>query len=153
MSCVAITKSSHHWSSYILAIMWLVFVLQDVVKKGLATIADEVNQLAQRARDNNLNQEDWGIDWNLCAEVLPSIFFSNNWSYALQGGTFTVSNLGDPFGIKQFCGIVNPLHSDILAIGWDNMFSEFLYWSYPIPLVYCLVVVLKKRFNKHYRCI
>lgn len=74
MSCVAITKSSHHWSSYVLAIMWLVFVLQDVVKKGLATIADEVNQLAQRARDNNLNQEDWGIDWNLCGDVLPSIF-------------------------------------------------------------------------------
>lgn len=35
----------------------------------------------------------------------------------LQGGTFTVSNLGGPFGIKQFCAIVNPPQSGILAVG------------------------------------
>jgi pyruvate dehydrogenase E2 component (dihydrolipoamide acetyltransferase) len=34
-----------------------------------------------------------------------------------QGGTFTVSNLGGPFGIKQFCAIINPPQSAILAIG------------------------------------
>ncbi|OEL34037.1 Dihydrolipoyllysine-residue acetyltransferase component 3 of pyruvate dehydrogenase complex, mitochondrial [Dichanthelium oligosanthes] len=65
----------------------------DVDKKGLATIADEVKQLAQRARDNSLKPEDY------------------------EGGTFTVSNLGGPFGIKQFCAIVNPPQSAILAIG------------------------------------
>lgn len=35
----------------------------------------------------------------------------------LQGGTFTVSNLGGPFGIKQFCAIINPPQSGILAVG------------------------------------
>ncbi|RVW52085.1 Dihydrolipoyllysine-residue acetyltransferase component 3 of pyruvate dehydrogenase complex, mitochondrial [Vitis vinifera] len=34
-----------------------------------------------------------------------------------EGGTFTVSNLGGPFGIKQFCAIINPPQSGILAIG------------------------------------
>jgi pyruvate dehydrogenase E2 component (dihydrolipoamide acetyltransferase) len=36
---------------------------------------------------------------------------------SLQGGTFTVSNLGGPFGIKQFCAIINPPQSGILAVG------------------------------------
>jgi len=36
--------------------------------------------------------------------------------YTLQGGTFTVSNLGGPFGVKQFCAIVNPPQSGILAV-------------------------------------
>ena len=39
-----------------------------------------------------------------------------------QGGTFTVSNLGGPFGIKQFCAIINPPQSAILAIGSGNEF-------------------------------
>ncbi|TVU01210.1 hypothetical protein EJB05_53337 [Eragrostis curvula] len=68
-------------------------VIRDADKKGLATIADEVKQLAQRARDNSLKPEDY------------------------EGGTFTVSNLGGPFGVKQFCAIVNPPQSAILAIG------------------------------------
>ncbi|KAL5206968.1 hypothetical protein ABZP36_031403 [Zizania latifolia] len=34
-----------------------------------------------------------------------------------EGGTFTISNLGGPFGIKQFCAIINPPQSAILAIG------------------------------------
>jgi len=34
-----------------------------------------------------------------------------------QGGTFTVSNLGGPFGIKQFCAVVNPPQAAILAVG------------------------------------
>ncbi|KAF7105646.1 hypothetical protein CFC21_106428 [Triticum aestivum] len=68
-------------------------VVRDADKKGLATIADEVKQLALRAKDNSLKPEDY------------------------EGGTFTVSNLGGPFGIKQFCAIVNPPQSAILAIG------------------------------------
>ncbi|KQK20074.1 dihydrolipoyllysine-residue acetyltransferase component 2 of pyruvate dehydrogenase complex, mitochondrial isoform X2 [Brachypodium distachyon] len=68
-------------------------VVRDADKKGLATIADEVKQLALRARDNSLKPEDY------------------------EGGTFTVSNLGGPFGIKQFCAIVNPPQAAILAIG------------------------------------
>uniref|UniRef100_A0A803KYY2 Dihydrolipoamide acetyltransferase component of pyruvate dehydrogenase complex n=1 Tax=Chenopodium quinoa TaxID=63459 RepID=A0A803KYY2_CHEQI len=35
----------------------------------------------------------------------------------VRGGTFTVSNLGGPFGIKQFCAIINPPQAAILAVG------------------------------------
>uniref|UniRef100_A0A0D3EZJ9 Acetyltransferase component of pyruvate dehydrogenase complex n=1 Tax=Oryza barthii TaxID=65489 RepID=A0A0D3EZJ9_9ORYZ len=68
-------------------------VIRDADKKGLGTIAEEVKQVAQRARDNSLKPEDY------------------------EGGTFTISNLGGPFGIKQFCAIINPPQSAILAIG------------------------------------
>lgn len=68
-------------------------VVRDADKKGLGTIGEEVKQLAQRARDNSLKPKDY------------------------EGGTFTVSNLGGPFGIKQFCAIINPPQSAILAIG------------------------------------
>ncbi|KAL5222225.1 hypothetical protein ABZP36_026938 [Zizania latifolia] len=68
-------------------------VIKDEDKKGLGTIAEEVKQLARRARDNNLKLEDY------------------------EGGSFTISNLGGPFGIKQFCAIINPPQSTILAIG------------------------------------
>lgn len=68
-------------------------VVRDADKKGLSKIAEEVKHLAQKARDNSLKPEDY------------------------EGGTFTVSNLGGPFGIKQFCAIVNPPQSGILAVG------------------------------------
>ncbi|KAG8643294.1 dihydrolipoyllysine-residue acetyltransferase component 2 of pyruvate dehydrogenase complex, mitochondrial isoform X2 [Manihot esculenta] len=68
-------------------------VVREADKKGLSTIADEVKHLAQKARENSLKPEDY------------------------EGGTFTVSNLGGPFGIKQFCAIVNPPQSGILAVG------------------------------------
>lgn len=68
-------------------------VIRDADKKGLSKIADEVKNLAQKAKENSLKPEDY------------------------EGGTFTVSNLGGPFGIKQFCAIINPPQSGILAIG------------------------------------
>lgn len=68
-------------------------VIKDADKKGLSTIAEEVKQLAQKAKDNSLKPQDY------------------------EGGTFTVSNLGGPFGIKQFCAIINPPQSGILAVG------------------------------------
>ncbi|KAL5822449.1 hypothetical protein ACOSQ4_020349 [Xanthoceras sorbifolium] len=68
-------------------------VIRDADKKGLSAIGEEVKQLAQKARENSLKPEDY------------------------EGGTFTVSNLGGPFGIKQFCAIVNPPQSGILAVG------------------------------------
>lgn len=68
-------------------------VIRDADKKGLSTIAEEVKQLAQKAKDNSLKPQDY------------------------EGGTFTVSNLGGPFGIKQFCAIINPPQSGILAVG------------------------------------
>ncbi|OIT35279.1 PREDICTED: dihydrolipoyllysine-residue acetyltransferase component 3 of pyruvate dehydrogenase complex, mitochondrial-like [Nicotiana attenuata] len=68
-------------------------VVRDADKKGLSTIAEEVKNLAQKAKDNSLKPQDY------------------------EGGTFTVSNLGGPFGIKQFCAIINPPQSAILAVG------------------------------------
>ncbi|XP_020248069.1 dihydrolipoyllysine-residue acetyltransferase component 2 of pyruvate dehydrogenase complex, mitochondrial-like isoform X2 [Asparagus officinalis] len=68
-------------------------VIKDADKKGLATISEEVKQLAQKSKDNSLKPADY------------------------EGGTFTVSNLGGPFGIKQFCAIINPPQSGILAVG------------------------------------
>ncbi|KAL7114041.1 hypothetical protein ACP275_04G096000 [Erythranthe tilingii] len=68
-------------------------VIKDADKKGLSKIGDEVKHLAQKAKENSLKPEDY------------------------EGGTFTVSNLGGPFGIKQFCAIINPPQSGILAVG------------------------------------
>ncbi|KAJ4917964.1 Dihydrolipoyllysine-residue acetyltransferase component 3 of pyruvate dehydrogenase complex [Raphanus sativus] len=68
-------------------------VVKDADKKGLSTIGEEVRSLAQKAKENSLKPEDY------------------------EGGTFTVSNLGGPFGIKQFCAVVNPPQAAILAVG------------------------------------
>ncbi|KAB1669531.1 hypothetical protein ES319_1Z016800v1 [Gossypium barbadense] len=68
-------------------------VIRNADKKGLSSISLEVKQLAQKAKENSLKPEDY------------------------EGGTFTVSNLGGPFGIKQFCAIINPPQSGILAVG------------------------------------
>lgn len=68
-------------------------VIKDADKKGLSKIAEEVKNLAQKAKDNTLKPEEY------------------------EGGTFTISNLGGPFGIKQFCAIINPPQSCILAVG------------------------------------
>ncbi|KAK9109862.1 hypothetical protein Sjap_017922 [Stephania japonica] len=62
-------------------------------KKGLSKIADGVKSFTQKAKENSLKIEDY------------------------KGGTFTVSNLGGTYGIKQFCAIINPPQSGILAVG------------------------------------
>jgi len=71
----------------------MVPVVKDADKKGLATITDDIKVLAGKARSNTLKPDDY------------------------EGGTFTVSNLGGPFGIKQFCAIINPPQACILAVG------------------------------------
>ncbi|KAK9109893.1 hypothetical protein Sjap_017953 [Stephania japonica] len=43
-----------------------------------------------------------------------------------EGGTFTVSNLGGTYGIKQFCAIINPPQSGILAVGSGAIGPEWL---------------------------
>ncbi|KAL3274517.1 hypothetical protein HHI36_015900 [Cryptolaemus montrouzieri] len=60
--------------------------------KGVVQISKEVKELAGKARDNKLKPQEF------------------------QGGTFSVSNLG-MFGIDQFCAIINPPQSCILAVG------------------------------------
>lgn len=68
-------------------------VVRDADKKGLSTISEEVKNLAQKAKEKSLKPQDY------------------------EGGTFTISNLGGPFGIKQFCAIISPPQSAILAVG------------------------------------
>ncbi|KAH9329268.1 hypothetical protein KI387_001376, partial [Taxus chinensis] len=68
-------------------------VVKDADKKGLSLIGEDVKILARKAKENSLKPADY------------------------EGGTFTVSNLGGPFGIKQFCAIINPPQAGILAVG------------------------------------
>jgi pyruvate dehydrogenase E2 component (dihydrolipoamide acetyltransferase) len=59
--------------------------------KGLQQISSEVKDLAARARENKL-----GLD-------------------EIQGGTFTISNLG-MYGVSNFSAIINPPQACILAV-------------------------------------
>jgi len=51
-----------------------------------------------------------------------------------------VSNLGGPFGVKQFCAIVNPPQSGILAVGSGEkklvFFSPFYLLAAFVVFVY-----------------
>ncbi|MDO5495601.1 MAG: dihydrolipoamide acetyltransferase family protein, partial [bacterium] len=67
-------------------------VVRDLANLSLGQVAANVRDLAERARDKKLRQHE------------------------LEGGTFTVSNLG-MFGVKEFSAIINPPHSGILAVG------------------------------------
>ena len=66
-------------------------VIQDITSKGLATISRESKDLAVRARDGDLQPDEY------------------------QGGTITVSNMG-MFGIESFTAIVNPPQAAIIAV-------------------------------------
>jgi pyruvate dehydrogenase E2 component (dihydrolipoamide acetyltransferase) len=67
-------------------------VLRGVDAKRLSEIAREAQALARRARDRRLLQHE------------------------LEGGTFSVSNLG-MYGTLEFSAIINPPQSGILAVG------------------------------------
>jgi pyruvate dehydrogenase E2 component (dihydrolipoamide acetyltransferase) len=67
-------------------------VVRNVNLKGLEQIANEVKEIAGRARTNKLKPDE------------------------LSGGTFTVSNLG-MYGVNNFSAIVNPPQACILAVG------------------------------------
>lgn len=67
-------------------------IVRKAEQKTLSTIANEMKDLAGRARDKKLSPSEY------------------------QGGTTAVSNLG-MFGVKNFSAIVNPPHSTILAVG------------------------------------
>jgi pyruvate dehydrogenase E2 component (dihydrolipoamide acetyltransferase) len=60
--------------------------------KGLVPIAQEVRELAGRARETKLKPEEY------------------------SGSTFTISNLG-MFDVDEFTAIINPPDSAILAVG------------------------------------
>lgn len=67
-------------------------VLKGADQLGVSEINMHLIELAERARENKLKLED------------------------VQGGTFTISNLG-MFGIRQFRAVINPPESAILAVG------------------------------------
>lgn len=67
-------------------------VIRDVDRRGLRELSGRAKDLAVKARDGKLKQQD------------------------LEAGTFTVSNLG-MFGVDQFTAIINPPESAILAVG------------------------------------
>jgi pyruvate dehydrogenase E2 component (dihydrolipoyllysine-residue acetyltransferase) len=70
----------------------IVPVIRSADRLSVAEIARQRADLVQRTRDNKLKQDD------------------------LEGGTFTISNLG-MFGIEQFVAVLNPPQVAILAVG------------------------------------
>jgi pyruvate dehydrogenase E2 component (dihydrolipoamide acetyltransferase) len=70
----------------------IVPVVKDVNKRSLRDVALETKRLIAASREAKLKQAD------------------------LEGGTFTVSNLG-MYGVDQFTAIINPPESAILAVG------------------------------------
>jgi len=67
-------------------------VLRDLGPKKLSEVARSARDVAQRARDRRLRQDE------------------------LEGGVFSVSNLG-MYGTLEFSAIINPPQSGILAVG------------------------------------
>jgi pyruvate dehydrogenase E2 component (dihydrolipoamide acetyltransferase) len=67
-------------------------IVRGADQKGLAQIATETKDLAERARNGKLKLEEF------------------------QGGTFSISNLG-MYGIRDFAAVINPPHGCILAVG------------------------------------
>ena len=70
----------------------LVPVIRNADQKGLSQIANEVKELAGKAKTKKLQPAEW------------------------EGSTFTISNLG-MFGIDEFTAIINPPDACILAVG------------------------------------
>jgi pyruvate dehydrogenase E2 component (dihydrolipoamide acetyltransferase) len=76
-------------------------IVRDADRKGIAQIAQEVRELAGRAREKKLKPEEY------------------------TGATFSISNLG-MFGIDEFTAIINPPEAAILAVGMveERVFVE-----------------------------
>jgi pyruvate dehydrogenase E2 component (dihydrolipoamide acetyltransferase) len=67
-------------------------VVRNAAEKSIGALAREVRELAQRGRDKKLRPEEY------------------------TGGTFSLTNLG-MYGVREFCAIINPPESGILAVG------------------------------------
>jgi pyruvate dehydrogenase E2 component (dihydrolipoamide acetyltransferase) len=67
-------------------------VIPNAERKSIAELAAERGALVERARSGKLQQAD------------------------LEGGTFTISNLG-MYGVEQFVAVLNPPQAAILAVG------------------------------------
>lgn len=78
----------------------MVPVVGNVDKKNLSEIDQEINSLAEKARQNKLTL------------------------YDVTGGTITLSNLGS-FGIDLFIPIINPPQTAIIGVGRINEEKKF----------------------------
>lgn len=67
-------------------------VVRAVDKRSLGDVASQIRDLAERARTGRIKQHE------------------------IEGGSFTVSNLG-MYGTSEFAAIINPPHAGILAVG------------------------------------
>jgi pyruvate dehydrogenase E2 component (dihydrolipoamide acetyltransferase) len=67
-------------------------VVRDVRRRSVGAVADATRELAERARNGDLQQRE------------------------LEGGATTITNLG-MFGTEEFAAIINPPQSSILAVG------------------------------------
>jgi len=67
-------------------------IIREANKKGISEISSDVKRLADKAKKSSLSLNE------------------------IEGGTFTISNLG-MFGIKSFAAVINPPQSAILAVG------------------------------------
>ncbi|WP_328743689.1 2-oxo acid dehydrogenase subunit E2 [Gulosibacter sediminis] len=67
-------------------------VVRGVEQLSISALSATIRELAGRARDGKLRQHE------------------------LEGGSFSVSNLG-MYGVEEFAAIINPPHSGILAVG------------------------------------
>lgn len=85
-------KSAHIGVAVALREGLIVPVIRSAEQLGLAEIAAQLSDLAQRAQQGTLAPQD------------------------VSGGTFTLSNLG-MYGVRQFTAILNPPQSAILAVG------------------------------------
>ncbi|KAM0013430.1 putative dihydrolipoyllysine-residue acetyltransferase [Helianthus debilis subsp. tardiflorus] len=74
-------------------------IVKNADQKSISSISLEIKELAEKARAGKLT---------------PNEF---------QGGTFSISNLG-MFPVDQFCAIINPPQSGILAVGRGNTVVE-----------------------------
>ncbi len=71
-------------------------VVRKADQKGLATISNEMKELADKAKAGKLKPEEY------------------------QGGCFSLSNLG-MYGIREFSAVINPPQAAILAVGAGEM--------------------------------
>ncbi|XP_062091898.1 dihydrolipoyllysine-residue acetyltransferase component 1 of pyruvate dehydrogenase complex, mitochondrial isoform X2 [Humulus lupulus] len=74
-------------------------IVRNADQKTISAISLEVKELAEKARMGKLKPHEF------------------------QGGTFSISNLG-MFPVDQFCAIINPPQSGILAVGRGNKVVE-----------------------------
>lgn len=68
-------------------------IVKNVDSIGLVAVSDAVKSLAKSARDGKLKPEQY------------------------QGGTFTISNMGQNEAIERFTAVINPPQAAILAVG------------------------------------